>query len=37
MTAHDIQHEVLKDISASPFVGLVADGTTDLSSKEHRT
>ena len=34
MIAHQIQREIIQDASASAFVGITADGTTDVSGKE---
>jgi hypothetical protein len=34
MIAHDIQCEIVKETCGNSFIGLVADGTTDVSGKE---
>jgi len=34
LIAHEIQRELVKDAADSTFVGITADGTTDISGKE---
>lgn len=34
MMAHDVQRQLMKDIEKSPFIGLIADGTTDVHGRE---
>lgn len=34
MLAHDVQRQIVVDVTKSPYIGLVADGTTDTDGKE---
>ena len=34
MLAHDVQRQIVCDIDRSPFIGIIADGTTDEDGME---
>lgn len=34
MLAHDVQRQIVRDIEKSPYIGLIADGTTDVNGME---
>jgi len=34
MLAHDVQRQIVSDIDKSPYISLVADGTTDENGVE---
>jgi hypothetical protein len=34
MLAHDVQRQIVRDIEKSPYIGLIADGTTDVDGME---
>jgi hypothetical protein len=34
MLAHDVQRQIVADIDKSPYIGIIADGTTDEDGKE---
>ncbi|KAH9382583.1 hypothetical protein HPB48_010343 [Haemaphysalis longicornis] len=35
--AHTVQRDIIKDIKCSPFYGIIADGTTDITGNEQFT